>query len=181
MVVTANFRLLYVFVVMEHATREVLHVNVTRHPTAQWTLQQLREAIPSEPRYRFLIHDRDSIFSADLDKSVRNLGLRVLKTPYRSPRANAHCERLIGSLRREALDWVIPLGERHLRSLLSDWVKHYNTGRPHMSLGPGVPLPCGTPVAIQRARHSIPHGFDVASRPVLAGLHHEYSLLPLAA
>lgn len=157
-VVTANFRLLYVFVVMEHASREARHVNVTRHPTAQWTLQQLSEAIPSEPRYRFLIHDRDSIFSADLDRSVRNLGLRVLKTLYRSPRANAHCERLIVSLRREALDWVIPLGERHLRSLLSDWANHYNTGRPHTSLDPGVPLPSGTPVAMQCARHSIPPG-----------------------
>ena len=130
----------------------------------QWALQQLREAIPSEPCYRFLIHDRDSIFSMDLDRSIRNLGLRVLKTPYRSPRANSLCERLIGTLRREALDWVMPFGERHLRRLLNNWVAHYNSGRPHMSLGPGVPAPAsGVPVAIQSARHSIPTRFEVAA------------------
>src|SRR5262249_41588344 len=99
-VVTATFRLLYVFVVMEHATRRILHVNATAYPTAHWTLQQLREAIPSDHPYRFLIHDRDSIFSRALDQRIRHLGLRVLKTPVRSPQANALCERLIGTLRR---------------------------------------------------------------------------------
>jgi len=84
-VVTATFRLLYVFVVMEHATRRILHMNVTRHPTAPWTLQQLREAIPADHAYRFLLHDRDSIFSQQLDQSIRHLGLRVLKTPVRTP------------------------------------------------------------------------------------------------
>src|SRR5438067_5141383 len=87
LVVTATFRLLYVFVVMEHATRRILHINVTAHPTAHWTLQQLREAIPSDHTYRFLIHDRDTIFSRGLDQGVRHLGLRVLKTPVRSPQA----------------------------------------------------------------------------------------------
>ena len=181
-VVTATFQLLYVFVLMEHASRRVLHFNVTRHPTAQWTLQQLREAIPSDHSYRFLIHDRDSIFSKELDSSVRNLGLRVLKTPYRSPRANAICERLIGTLRREILDWVIPLGERHLRRLLKSWVAHYNGARPHMSLGPGVPdPPAGVPLSLQSTRHVIPQGFQVVSRSVLGGIHHEYQLLAHAA
>ena len=106
-VVTATFRLLYVFVVMEHATRRLLHVNVTGHPTAQWTIQQFREAIPRNHSYRFLIHDRDRIFSQPLDQHIRNLGLRVLQTPPRSPQANALCERLLGTLRRECL---VPLG-----------------------------------------------------------------------
>lgn len=151
-------------------------------PTAQWTLQQLREAISPDTDYRFLIHDRDSIFSADLDRSVRRLRLRVLKIPYRGPRANALCERLIGSMRREALDWVIPLGERHLRRLLNNWVTHYNSGRPHMSPGPGVPVPSpDVPVAIAPTHHSVPRGLQVVARPILAGLHHEYSLLPRAA
>jgi hypothetical protein len=88
-VVTATFRLLYVFVVMEHATRRILHCNVTAHPTAQWTLQQLREAIPADHGYRFLLHDRDSIFSQRLDQHIHHLGLRVLKTPPQSPQANA--------------------------------------------------------------------------------------------
>jgi putative transposase len=96
-VVTATFRLLYVFVVMAHATRRILHVNVTAHPTAPWTLQQLREAIPSDCGYRFLIHDRDTIFSQQLDQRVRNLGLRVLKTPVRSPQAKAAPEHRMAS------------------------------------------------------------------------------------
>jgi transposase InsO family protein len=108
-VVTATFRLLYVFVVMEHATRRILHCHVTASPTAQWTLQQLREAIPADRPYRFLIHDRDSIFSSQLDESIRHLGLTVLKTPPHSPRANALCERLLGTLRRECVDFLIPL------------------------------------------------------------------------
>lgn len=106
--ITATFRMLYVFVILEHASRRLLHVNVTVHPTAEWTLQQLREAIPSDHGYRFLIHDRDSIFSHALDQSTRHLGLKVLKTPVRTPRANAICERLIGTLRRECLDFVVP-------------------------------------------------------------------------
>src|SRR5262249_32806798 len=120
-VVTATFRLLYVLVVMEHATRRILHTNVTAHPTAEWTLQQLREAIPADHGYRFLLHDRDSIFSAKLDHSIRHLGLKVLKTPPQSPQANALCERLIGTLRRECLDFIIPLTEDHLRRLLDAW------------------------------------------------------------
>jgi len=80
-VVTATFRLLYVFVIMEHATRRILHSNVTAHPTACWTLHQLREAIPDGHPYRFLLHDRDSIVSRELDQRVQHLGLKVLKTP----------------------------------------------------------------------------------------------------
>jgi putative transposase len=97
-VVTTTFRLLYVLVVMELATHRILHVNVTAHPTAQWTLQQLRDAIPADHAYRFLIHDRDAIFSQELDQSLHHLELRVLKTPVRSPQANALCERLLGVL-----------------------------------------------------------------------------------
>ena len=89
-VVTATFRLLYVFVLMEHATRRILHTNVTAHPTAPWTLQQLREAIPADHTYRFLIHDRDAIFSRELDQQVRNLRLQVLKTPPQRPQAQAY-------------------------------------------------------------------------------------------
>jgi transposase InsO family protein len=132
--VTATFRILYVFVVIEHVSRRLLHVNVTAHPTAEWTLQQLREAIPSNHTYRFLIYDRDSIFSQPLDQHIRHLGLRVLKTPVRRPQANALCERLLGTLRRECLDFIIPLTESHLRRLLQEWVPYYNTSRPHMSL-----------------------------------------------
>ena len=102
-VVTVTFRLSMSLVMIEHERRRLIHVNVTAHPTAQWTLQQFREAIPVDHGYRFLIHDRDSIFSNQVDQGVRHMGLRVLKTPVRTPVANAICERVIGTLRRDAL------------------------------------------------------------------------------
>jgi putative transposase len=141
--VTATFRLLYIFVLMEHATRRLLHVSITAHPTAHWTLQQLREAIPADHAYRFLIHDRDRIFSAPLDHSIRHLGLRVLKTPPQSPQANALRERLIGTLRRECLDFVIPLTKTHLRRLLHEWAAYYNKYRlsPHVLGARDPPAP----------------------------------------
>jgi hypothetical protein len=111
-VATATFRILYVFLVMEHASRRIIHFNVTAHPTAAWTLQQLREAIPSNHPYRFIIHDRDAIFTTGFDAAVAGFALAVIKTPFRSPQANSLCERLIGTVRRECLDWVIPLTER---------------------------------------------------------------------
>ncbi len=177
MVVTTTFRLFYVFVLMEHATRRILHVNVTAHPTALWTMQQLREAVPADHTYRFLIHDRDKIFSRDLDQRLRDLGLRVLKTPPQSPQANALCERLLGTLRRECLDFLIPLTENHLRRLLHEWVCHYNAGRPHMALGPGIPQPPPqSPVPLQTHRHRLPSYLHVVARSILGGLHHEYRL-----
>jgi transposase InsO family protein len=139
--VTATFRSLYVFVVIHHATRQLLHVNVTAHPTAAWTLRQVREAVDLADTYRYLIHDRDSIFAKDLDDSLERLGLTIVRSPPRSPMANALCERVIGTVRRECLDWMIPLSEAHLRAALAEWVTHYNAGRPHSALGPGVPDP----------------------------------------
>jgi putative transposase len=100
-VVTARFRILYVFVLLELGRRRILHVNVTDHPSADWTQQQLREALPGDHPFRFLIHDRDSIFSQELDQGVADLGVRVLRTPRRAPQANAVCERLVGTIRRE--------------------------------------------------------------------------------
>jgi putative transposase len=180
--ITATFRILYVFVVIEQATRRLLHVNVTAHPTAEWTLQQLREAIPADHGYRFLIHDRDSIFSRALDQSIRHLGLRVLKTPPQTPRANAICERVLGTLRRECLDFLIPLTENHLWRLLHEWVRHYNVRRPHMSLGPGIPQPpVSLPIPLQTHRHRLPEHLRVVARPILGGLHHEYRLEAKAA
>lgn len=180
--VTATFRLLYVFVVMEHASRRILHINVTAHPTAPWTRQHLREAIPADHAYRFLLHDRDNIFSPQLDQSIRHLGLRVLKTPPQSPQANALCERLIGTLRRECLDFIIPLTENHLRRLLYEWVRPYNAGRPHMALGPGIPEPPPLlPVTLHVHQHRLPAHLRVVSRSVLGGLHHEYRLAEQAA
>jgi putative transposase len=137
--VTATFRLLHVFVVVHHGSRRLVHFNVTAHPTAAWTLQQLREAIGFEQRYRYLLHDRDRIFARHFDEFIASFGLRALKSPPRSPMANAVCERLIGTIRRQCFDWMIPVSEAHFRSILKIWVGHYNGSRPHMALGPGVP------------------------------------------
>jgi len=92
--------------------------NVTDHPTAEWTRQQFREFLDGESNHRYLIHDRDSVFSVEVDGAVKGLGVRVLKTPVRSPMATAYGERVIGSIRRECLDYLIPLNERHLKRIL---------------------------------------------------------------
>jgi putative transposase len=177
--VTCSFRLPYVFVVMEHHSRRLLHCTVTAHPTAIWTGQQLREAVGYDTRYEYLIHDRDSIFSVELDSCIGSFGLRIVKTPPRCPMANGICERVIGTIRRECLDWLIPLSEAHLRRILKSWIGHYNRGRPHMVLGPGVPDP---PAIVSRSMHRCRHSLDdfssVRSKAVLGGLHHEYSPAP---
>jgi transposase InsO family protein len=175
-VVTATFRLVYVLVIMEIGTRRIRHCNVTLHPTAEWTLQQFRECVTGEEGYRFVIHDHDSIYSADLDSSLKALGLTVLKTPYRAPQANAVCERMIGSARRECLDFIIPLDEKHVRRILKAWISHYNGGRPHSSLGTGIPQPMSAKVEPHVRRHHIPRHHRVLATPILGGLHHEYEL-----
>jgi putative transposase len=181
--VTVKFQLLYVFVILELGSRRILQCNVTSHPTAEWTLQQFREGLSGEEAYRFVVHDRDSIFSAELDQElVQSFGLKLLRIPPQSPKANAYCERLVGSIRRECLDFMIPLNERHLRRLLREWVCHYNCGRPHSSLGPGIP----NEVRPGTERHRtpcqwLPKKAQVISRPILGGLHHEYAWEQTAA
>ncbi|HEY6341192.1 MAG TPA: integrase core domain-containing protein [Bryobacteraceae bacterium] len=180
-VITATFRTLYVFVVIEIGSRKILHQNVTAHPTAEWTLQQFREALPGDHPYRFLIHDRDSIFAKDVDQGLAHLGVRVLRTPVRAPKANAVCERVGGSLRRECLDYLIPFNERHLQRIIGEWTTHYNRGRPHAALGPGLPEPMSEQVPPNPHRHRLPFGYRVVKRSVLGGLHHEYGLAKEAA
>jgi putative transposase len=179
-VVTATFQLVYVFVIIEVASRRVLHFNVTHHPTADWSLQQLRECIVGDEGYRFIIHDRDRIYSRDLDAGLKTLGLTVLKTPRKAPKANAICERWIGSARRECLDFMIPISEAHIRQTLKCWVQHYNRARPS-SLGPGTPDPSSPKAEPQAHRHCIPKNCQVVVTSILGGLHHEYGLEKLAA
>jgi hypothetical protein len=147
------------------------------HPTADWTARQFRMVIAGDEPHRFLIHDHDSIYSDGFDRTVSAMGLTVLRTPVRSPQANAFCERVIGTIRRECLDWTILLNEAHLRRV--QWVAHYNRGRPHASLGSGIPdSPDIAPVL---SGHQIREGHRVVAAPILGGLHHEYRLEPRAA
>jgi transposase InsO family protein len=177
--ISATFRMFYVFVVLEIATRRIRHWNVTDHPTAAWTAQQFRMVMSGDEPHRFLIHDHDNIYSEDVDRTIAAMGLTILKTPVRAPQANAFCERVIGTIRRECLDWVIPWNEGHLRQVLREWVAHYNRGRPHSSLGPGIPDgPATTPVL---SGHRIREGHVLVAAPILGGLHHEYRLEPRAA
>jgi transposase InsO family protein len=178
-VITATFRVLYVFVVLEVGTRRIRHWNVTEHPTAEWTAQQFRMVMSGDEPHRFLIHDRDSIYSETFNGTIVAMGLAILKTPVRSPQANAFCERVIGTIRRECLDWMIPLNEGHLRCILREWVAHYNRGRPHASLGPGIPD--APDLSAVPSDHQIREGHRVAIKSILGGLHHEYRLERRAA
>jgi putative transposase len=165
---------------LEHRSRRLIHCYITAHPSATWTLKQRREAIGFQDRFKYLLHDRDSIFAKHLDESIVKLRVKVLKSPPRSPTANAICERVIGTIRRECLDWLVPLSEAHLRWILKSWITHYNTARLHMALGPGVPDP---PTATHhnfnsRSRHRLREDVAVRANDVLGGLHHEYFLAP---
>jgi transposase InsO family protein len=174
--VTATFRVFYVFVVLEVGTRRIVHWNVTEHPTADWTAQQFRMVVSGDQTHRFVIHDRDAIYSEGVDRTLEAMGLAVLKTPARVPQANAFCERLIGTIRRECLDFVIAMSERHLRAILREWITHYNRGRPHSSLGPGIPDRPANDAISESPDHRLPNGYHVATTAILGGLHHEYCL-----
>ena len=180
MAVTATFRLLYVLVLIEHGSRRLVHFNVTHIRPQPGRCSNCGRRSAAGDAYRYLLHDRDSIFAKKLDESIRQLGLTVLKSPPHSPKANAICERVIGTIRRECLDWPIPISELHLRSMLKHGWTHYNEARPHMALGPGVPDP---PSAVRRpptqlSRHRIGRRLVLRVKSILGGLHHEYSLAP---
>jgi putative transposase len=117
--ITATFRVLYIFVVLDVGTRRIRHWNVTEHPTAEWTAQQFRMVMSGDESQRFLVHDRDSIYSDGVDRTIAAMGLTILKTPVRSPQANAFCERLIGTIRRECMDWMIPFNEDHAHRVVA--------------------------------------------------------------
>jgi putative transposase len=136
---------LYVLVFLEIGSRRVLFCNATAHPHSTWVAQQARNAACEleelEIPITVLIHDRDSQYGSDFDAVFSAAGIRIVRTPFRTPRANAACERLLGSLRRECLDWLIILGERHLVQVLREYFDHYNRARPHRALGLRPPDP----------------------------------------
>jgi len=144
-----------------------MHVAVTRSPTSVWTAQQLREATPFEQRPRLLIRDNDGKFGRQFDRVAKARGIEVLRTPVRAPKANAVCERYLGSLRRECLDHILILSERHMLGVLKEHVAHFNRGRPHQGIGQRVPAGSASPPD-QRSKAYI------VATPILGGLHHEY-------
>src|SRR4051812_14428794 len=138
--------------------------------------------VPGDQAHRFVIHDRDMIYSEGVDRTLEAMGLTVLRTPARAPQANAFCERVIGTIRRECLDFMIPMSERHVRAILREWVGHYNRGRLHASLGPGIPEASVVTTAVRESDgRSVPTRCRVAATPILGGLHHEYRLERQAA
>ena len=168
-------RRLYALVFIELATRQVYLAGITANPTGEWATQQARNIIETfvdraEP-IRFLIHDRDSKFTAAFDEVFRTDGIRTIRTPVRAPRANAFIERWIGTVRRECLDRILIVNRRHLERVLPAYIRHYNEQRPHRSLHQRPPIqepPPGseTDVALDRLRR----------RDVLGGLIHEYEI-----
>jgi putative transposase len=161
------FRPIYAFVLIEVATRRVVHVNVTRHPTDAWVAQQLREATPFDERPIYLIRDNDAKFGPMFARVAAGSGIEVLRTPYMAPRANAICERFLGSLRRECLDHVIILNERQLWRVLSEYVAYFNCARPHQGIRQRRPDNAMALVPALGAGR-------VVAVPVLGGLHHDY-------
>jgi len=132
---TVTFRVLYCFFVISHDRRRILHFNVTRHPTSPWIVQQLREAFPFGPGPRFLIFDRDAKYGWKVPTAVRSLKMNPVRTSFDSPWQNGVAERWVESCRRDLLDHVIAMNERHLKRLLSDYVRYYHEDHTHLGLG----------------------------------------------
>lgn len=162
---TATFQILYVFVILRHDRREIVHFNVTKHPTAQWTAQQIIEAFPFETAPRYLLRDRDCIYGARFRIRVKSLGIEEVLTAPRSPWQSPYVERLIGSIRRECLNHVIIFNERHLRRQLKSYATYYHEARTHLSLDKQSPVPRSIQDPDQGNIVAIPH---------VSGLHHEY-------
>jgi len=162
---TVTFRVLFVLVVLRHDRRRVVHVNVTEHPTAAWTAQQVVEAFPWDSAPRYLLRDRDAIYGAPFRRRVTGLGIEEVLIAPRSPWQNSYVERMIGTLRRELLDHVVVIDENHLRRLLARYVDYYHPWRCHLSLEKDTPD--GRPA--QPAERGV-----VVEFPEVGGLHHHY-------
>ena len=162
------FRPLFAFFIIELQSRKVIHVHVTRTPTDPWVAQQLREATPYGERPRYLLRDNDRKFGPNFARVATTSGIKVLRTPYRTPRANAVCERFLGSVRRECLDHFLIFHEKQLSRLLKAYVVYFNHARPHQGIRQQIPVP-SVPSAPQHDSRD-----KVISVPVLGGLHHDY-------
>jgi putative transposase len=162
---TVAYKVLFVFVILAHERRRIVHFNVTEHPTAQWTAQQIVDAFPWDEAPRYLLRDRDRIYSASFRQRVRHMAIEEVLIAPRSPWQNPYVERLIGSIRRECLDHVIVLHEHHLRRFLTEYFHYYHHWRTHRALDMDCPLPRPT---------QGPEVGSIRGIPEVGGLHHHY-------
>jgi len=162
---TATFRLLFVFLVLSHERRRVVHFGVTAHPTAEWTAQQLRHAFPWNTMPRYLLRDRDGSYGEPFPQTAKAMEIREVLTAPRSPWQNAYVERLIGSIRRDCLDHILIFKERGLRRILRSYFDYYERSRTHLGLAKDSPIP--RPV-------QLPSVGRVVELPQVGGLHHRY-------
>ena len=161
---TVRFRTLYVFFLIKHEPRRLLHLNVTTSPTAAWMCHQLLEATPWDRQPKYLIHDRDAVYGGDFDRKLASVGIGGVRTPQRAPKANAVAERIVPRIRTECLEHLIVIDEHHLRGVLAEFADYYNRDRPHPGLRLETPVP----------GNALAHG-RILSRPVLGGLHFVYA------
>jgi transposase InsO family protein len=164
-----TFGALYCFFVIAHDRRRILHCNITRHPSSAWVAQQLREAFPYDPTAKYLIFDRATNFGEEDVSTIKSFGIEPKRTSFRSPRQNGVAERFVGNCRRDMLDHVIVLNERHLKRLMTEYVRYYHDDRTHLGLNKQ------TPEGRNAAKSASACG-KVVSMPRLGGLHHRYDL-----
>jgi transposase InsO family protein len=162
---TLTGRVLFVLVLLTHHRRRIVHLSITEHPTAAWTAQQVIEAFPDDTAPRWLLRDRDAVYGHVFRCRVAGMGITELITSPSSPWQNPYAERLVGSIRRECLDHVIVLGERHLRRLLTAYLTYYHAARTHLALEKDAPT---------RRRVQTPAEGSVVAFPEVGGLHHRY-------
>ena len=165
---TATFRILFVFIILRHDRRRIVHFNVTEHPSEEWTAQQIVDAFPWDTAPRYMLRDRDGIYGAYFKRRVAGLDIEQVPTAPRSPWQSPYVERVIGSIRRECLDHVIVLDERHLRRILREYVDYYHSCRTHLSLEKDAP---------EQRPVQWPSMGRVTAIPKVGGLHHYYSRL----
>jgi len=165
---TVSFRVLYCFFVIEHHRRRILHFNVTAHPTSEWIVQQLREALPLPCPYRYVIFDRDRKLSTEVRTFLKASGIKPVRMSVRSPWQNGVAERWVASIRREMLDHVIPLNERHLMRVSLEYILYYHDDRTHLGLNKETPG--ARSIEMRPDLHS-----TIRAEPRIGGLHHRYT------
>jgi putative transposase len=165
---TVHCRVLFVFILLAHERRRIIHFNITEHPTAQWTVQQIVEAFPWDSAPRYLLRDRDGVYGDLFQQRVKHMDIEEVKSAPQSPWQNPYGERVIGSIRRDALDHMIVLNERHLRRVLQTYVDYYHHWRTHLSLEMD---------ALESRAVQLPKLGSVRKIPEVGGLHHHYERL----